>query len=383
MIREYPDRRSLRGSSFSKHLPLVALLAATSAAGVLACGNDDGGNDEATEAQALEPVDPTEVPDRGDPVTPPAPPPLPPGSDTLNGLSLPTNLANWRVIGVVNVPGDPGTVRVVVGNDIAVDAARSGQTNPWPDGTMMGHLQWNSGSEPASGTAVTPGDFARATVMVKDSDAYASDGGWAYGVWGGLDLVPPSDPAFDRACVNCHTAEVADKDYVFTTPGQFPSQAAIDAAPTLSNGLELPAEILNWSVIGIASRETDAQPSIRVIVGNDIAVIAARSGETNPWPDGAMLAHYSWVPGENPDAPDAVTPVSFAAFTLMVKDAGTYAEDGGWAYGAWSTLELTAPPASDFDRDCVDCHTSRVADSDYVFTRPGALPDLFTQTDPE
>ena len=101
MIREYLHRRSLSGSSFSKHLPLVALLAATSTAGVLACGNDDSGNDEETEAQALEPVEPTEVPERAEPVAPAAPEPLPSGADTLNGLSLPTGLADWRVIGVV------------------------------------------------------------------------------------------------------------------------------------------------------------------------------------------------------------------------------------------------------------------------------------------
>ena len=31
---------------------------------------------------------------------------------------------------------------MIVGNEIAVDAARSGQTNPWPEGTMLSHLQW-------------------------------------------------------------------------------------------------------------------------------------------------------------------------------------------------------------------------------------------------
>jgi hypothetical protein len=220
--------------------------------------------------------------------------------------------------------------------------------------------------------------------MMKDSDRFAADGGWAYGVWRGTDLVPPAvaDPAFDRACVDCHTANVPDKDFVFTNPGALPAQAAITAAPTLTNGLDLPAGILDWRVIGVASRETDANPTIRVIVGNDVAVEASRSGETNPWPDGSMLAHYSWVAGENPDAPDTVNPVSFSAFTLMVKNAGDYAADGGWAYGVWNGLTLTAPPppaagAEAFDRACVDCHTARVPDNDFVFTVPGELPERF------
>lgn len=380
-------RRSTSGSSRFSRYPLVALLAATSIATALACGSDDGDGDNdddtAEDTLSLEGVDPVEVPERG-----PAPPPaMPaPGSDTPNGLSVPANLANWRVIGAVRVlPSgmSAGTVRVVLGNDIAVDAARAGAIEPWPDGSMIGHLQWAPGSEPASGTAVTAGDFAAATVMVKDSERYEADGGWAYGVWRGLDLVPPAPavaPAeeFDRGCVACHTAEVPDKDYVFTIPGALPTQAEIAAAADQPNGVEMPAGILDWRVIGIASREQDPMnPTIRVIVGNDIAVDAARSGETNPWPDGAMLAHYSWVPGDNPDAPDTVTPVSFAAITLMVKDSVEYEEDGGWAYGAWATADLN-PLAAGADQGCVDCHVSSVADSDYVFTRPGELPELLT-----
>ena len=157
-------------------------------------------------------------------------------------------------------------------------------------------------------------------------------------------------------------------------PGPLPAIDAVQAAPVLSNGIELPAGILDWRVIGVASRETDENPNIRVIVGNDVAVEAARSGETNPWPDGAMLAHYVWGAGENPDVPGATSAVSFAAITLMVKNAEEYAADGGWAYGNWSGADLTAPEAADFDRGCVDCHTANVAENDYVFTRPGALP---------
>jgi len=381
MIREYLHRRSLNGSSFSKHLPLVALIAATSAAGMLACGNDDGGSDEETEAQALEPVEPTEVPERGEPAAPAAPEPLPPGADTLNGLSLPTGLADWRVIGVVKVAGDPGTVRVIVGNDAAVEAARSGQTNPWPDGSMMGHLQWASRPSPSQGsTATVPGDFAAATVMVKNSTDYAADGGWAYGVWTTPELRPLPDPQFDRNCVNCHTERVSDNDFVFTIPGALPTQAAVDAAQPVSNGIELPADILDWRVIGIASREGDANPNIRVVIGNDIAIEAARSGQTNPWPDGSILGHYVWAAGENETQAGNVVPVGFNGITVMVKDAVEYAADGGWAYGNWGTPELTPaadPAGTTFDRACVDCHTSNVPDNDFVFTIPGAIPELF------
>lgn len=383
MIREQYCRRSPRGSSLSKHLPLVALLLATSSAALVACSSDDDG-DEQTASQPLEPVEPTPVPERGEPAAPAAPPAaeaLPPGSDALNGLSVPTNIANWRVIGVVNVQDATGkstTLRAIVGNDTAVDAARAGQTNPWPEGSMIGHLQWTSGSEPASGTAVTPGPYAATTVMVKDTGEYGADGGWAYGVWLGSDVVPLPDPNFDQGCIDCHTSSVKEKDYVFTDAAAFPTEAAIAAAAPLPNGLELPSDILDWRVIGVASREQDTNPTIRLIVGNDIAVDAARAGNTNPWPDGAMLAHYVWAAGTNPVIDAAVTPAAFAQFTLMVKNADDYADDGGWAYGVWSTPELTAPTAADFDQVCVDCHIQSVPDTDYVFTRPGALPALLT-----
>jgi hypothetical protein len=384
MIRENSSRPSPKGSFISARLPLVALLTMTGLASVIACSSDDGDDD--TDAVDLDGVSPVVVEARPAlPAATPAPAP-PPGSDTPNGLSLPTGMADWRVIGVVNIPsvdGSAATVRAILGNDAAVAAARSGQTNPWPDGAMLGHLQWQPGSEPASGTAVTPGAFARATVMVKDAEEYEADGGWAYGVWQGTDLVPPAAPAagmpaFDRACVDCHVARVPDQDFVFTIPGELPSVEAITAAPVLANGMELPAGILDWRIIGVASREADANPTIRVIVGNDIAVEAARSGNTESWPDGSMLAHYSWVAGENPVAPDTVNPVSFAAFTLMLKNADDFAADGGWAYGVWSSLSLTAPEADDFDRACVNCHTDLVPDTDFVFTRPGALPAAFT-----
>jgi hypothetical protein len=396
MIREHSNRRSLHGSISSSRLPLVALIAATSLAAALACSSDDG--DTSTDTLPLETVEQTPVPARDLPAAPPAmpamaamPDPLPPGSDTLNGLSLPDDILDWRVIGVVNVlategpPATPQTLRVIVGNDIAVEAARSGDTNPWPDGAMISHYQWSAAPNPDSATVTAPKDFLRLTMMVKDSAAYAADGGWAYGVWGGADLRPNPNPGFDRACVNCHTGTLppdSGKDYVFTVPGALPEQDAVEAAAAAPNGLELPAQILNWRVIGVASRENDMAPNIRVIVGNDIAVEAARSGQTNPWPDGAMLAHYVWAAGENPDSPNSINPVAFNALTLMVKDATEFAADGGWAFANWAfspDAELTPPTDPAFDRACVDCHTSSVGpDNDFVFTRPGVLPtDMF------
>jgi hypothetical protein len=113
-----------------------------------------------------------------------------------------------------------------------------------------------------------------------------------------------------------------------------------------------------------------------VIVGNDIAVNAARAGRTNPWPENSAISHYVWALGDNPNEPGVVVPGDFAALTFMVRGQELFEDDGGWAFSVWTTRELAAPTDPAFDRACVQCHTDLVSDNDFVFTRPGALPEL-------
>lgn len=301
-----------------------------------------------------------------------------PRGDTPNGLALPGDLLEWRVIGAVQRPDDD-SLRVIVGNDVAVGAARAGQTDPWPEGSMLAHYVWAGGNNPNNDSVnadfLAPTEFRAVTLMVKGSQEYADDGGWAYGLWRGQDLEPPTDPSFDRACVNCHTMHVSENDYVFTIPGALPQLAAVQGADAAPNGLGLPGGFLDWRVIGAINRAD----SIRVVVGNEIAVDAARAGQIDPWPEGSMIGHFVWAPGENAASTAAlaeapVAPGSFTALTLMAKDSVDYAADGGWAYGIWNTTALNPPADDDFDRGCVGCHTDNVADNDYVFTVPGDLP---------
>jgi len=337
---------------------LALSLAATSLAAVFACGTGDEPEDDADAdvAQEVEAITPT------------------PGGQTPNGLSVPAGVQDWGVVGAAAVPDNGGTLRVIVGNEIAVDAARSGQTNPWPNGTMLSHLQWNAEVNPDDANTIGPGDFARLTLMVKDVEKYAADGGWAYGVWAGPQLMPAA-AGFDRACVECHTSRVQDQDYVFTVPGQIPDATAFGAAVPTPNALNFPSRILDWKVIGIADIVNPApnQQTLRVIVGNPTAVAAARSGDTNPWPDGSMISHFNWTAGTNGNAPGIVAPGPFRAFTLMQRSSDLYAADGDWAYGVWTTDALT-PLAAGFDRACVACHTAEVPDRDMVFTRVAEFP---------
>jgi hypothetical protein len=185
----------------------------------------------------------------------------------------------------------------------------------------------------------------------------------------------PADAGFDRNCVNCHTSEVPDKDFVFTVPAQVPDDA-FGAAAQAPNGLNFPSQILDWKVIGIADIINPMGPQLRVLVGNPTAVAAARSGQTDPWPDGSMISHFVWAATTNPEPLMAQTVASgdFRAITLMQRSSALYPADGNWAYGRWATNTL-APLAAGDDRACVACHTATVPDRDMVFTRMAEFPD--------
>ena len=60
-------------------------------------------------------------------------------------------------------------MRVILGNDIAVKAARSGQTSPWPDGAIIAKVAWTETSEEDWPAAVVPGKLLNAEFMFKDS----------------------------------------------------------------------------------------------------------------------------------------------------------------------------------------------------------------------
>jgi hypothetical protein len=127
------------------------------------------------------------------------------------------------------------------------------------------------------------------------------------------------------------------------------------------NGIAYPAGWEHWRVVAVSHR-TDSK-SLHAILGNDVAVRAARAGQVNPWPDGSVLAKVMWK--------DA-THERWLEF--MLKDAAKYASTGGWGFARWRGRDLTPYGTSaNFVQECFGCHTP-VKDGDYVFTRPVALP---------
>ena len=53
-----------------------------------------------------------------------------------NGIAIPEGYKNFRLIGV-SERSDDQTLRAILGNDVAVEAARAGKINPWPNGTIL------------------------------------------------------------------------------------------------------------------------------------------------------------------------------------------------------------------------------------------------------
>jgi hypothetical protein len=138
-----------------------------------------------------------------------------------NGITLPEGYKDWRVIAVSHRT-DNNTMRAIVGNDKAVEAARMGQTNPWPDGAVLGKLVWKAETDANWPTATVPGKFVHAEFMIKEAKKYAATGGWGFARWLGEEQKAyGKDADFVQECFGCHTP-VKGNDYVFTHPAKLP-----------------------------------------------------------------------------------------------------------------------------------------------------------------
>jgi len=138
-----------------------------------------------------------------------------------NGIELPQGYKDWRIIAPSHRT-DNNSLRVILGNDVAIRAAREGKTNPWPDGATLAKLVWKDRKDENWDGATVPGKFVHAEFMLKDAKKYVKTGGWGYARWLGKDQKPYGEDAdFAQECLACHTP-VKSRDYVFTTPAPLP-----------------------------------------------------------------------------------------------------------------------------------------------------------------
>jgi hypothetical protein len=82
----------------------------------------------------------------------------------FNGLPLDANFEAWKPISTTD-RGDNNTFRFILGNDIAVNAVRSGNIMPWPNGARLAKIAWQQ--EAGADGFIHPGKFVQVELMVK------------------------------------------------------------------------------------------------------------------------------------------------------------------------------------------------------------------------
>lgn len=136
-------------------------------------------------------------------------------SPAPNGIAFLPDYKNWKAISTTD-RFDNHSIRVILGNDIAVKAIAENHLRPWPDGSAFAKVAWFQ--QPDENGFVRTGQFFQVEFMIRDSKKYARTLGWGWARWRGTGLKPYGENAnFARECVGCH-APLRDTDFVFTEP---------------------------------------------------------------------------------------------------------------------------------------------------------------------
>ncbi len=243
-----------------------------------------------------------------------------------NGLGFDSQFEQWKLISTTE-RGDNHTLRFILGNDIAFNAAQSGHITPWPDGSVFAKIAWQQ--EVGADGLVCPGKFIQVELMVKDAQRYKNTEGWGWGRWRGLDLKPYGVNArFVGECTTCHQP-VHGNDFVYTLPissANVPGNEVVNR-----NAANLPASLpyqpLGWHAITMYV--DPASHTTATLFGNGIAWQAVHPRGAGPsvapngaaYSPGAVVALVTWAQRDDPhwfgaripDVPVSVEFVQMAA----------------------------------------------------------------------
>jgi hypothetical protein len=196
-----------------------------------------------------------------------------------NGIPFPHDYKNWKAVSSTDRL-DNQTMRAILGNDTALRAIQSGQTNPWPTGSILAKITWEARDDGEG--PIHAGAFWQVEFMIRDATKYAATKGWGWARWRGDKLVPyGKDAGFSSECVGCH-APLRDRDYVFTVP--------LEAK-------QLPANASEWNVI--TSSIDKRQSTMSTLYGNSVAVQYARGSSLHDYPPGSQLSLVTWAQRED------------------------------------------------------------------------------------
>lgn len=137
----------------------------------------------------------------------------------LNGIAFIPDYKNWQPVSLTE-RYDNGTLRVIVGNEVAIKAITEGNTNPWPDGTIFAKITWDALKD--SMGFIRTGPFKQVEFMIRDSKKYDATRNWGFARFKTTAMVPyGKNKLFASECVNCHQP-MKEHDFVFTIPFKSP-----------------------------------------------------------------------------------------------------------------------------------------------------------------
>ena len=222
----------------------------------------------------------------------------------FDGFPFDPNFENWEPISTTD-RGDNNTLRLILGNEVAVKAAKSGHISPWPDESRFAKIAWQQ--ELGSDSLIHPGSFVQVELMLKDAQRYKDTEGWGWGRWRGLDLKPYGTNAqFVNECTGCHQP-MRVNDYVYTlpiTPAKVRGDEVVNnSAAALS--ADLPDQPLGWRAI---TMYVDPRTLTMATLYGDASAMqnmqASRSdlaGQKAPsYAPGAVLALVTWMQRDDP-----------------------------------------------------------------------------------
>jgi len=101
-------------------------------------------------------------------------------------IEIPPGYRDWRLISVAHEEGDLHSFAAVLGNDVAIKAYRDTEL-PFPDGTSIAALHYHHIPSEENNKvfgrdqSFVAGEPSNVQFMIKDSNKYASTGGWGFG----------------------------------------------------------------------------------------------------------------------------------------------------------------------------------------------------------
>ncbi|SNS85822.1 Haem-binding domain-containing protein [Granulicella rosea] len=213
----------------------------------------------------------------------------------FGGLAFDPSYTSWHLLSATD-RGDNGTFRFILGNDIAVKAAREGHTHPWPDGSRFAKVAWQQ-RQTADGI-MAPGKFVQVEQMLKDATKFKASEGWGWGRWKGPKLTPyGTDASLVRECTGCH-APVKRNDYVYTQPISRAVEPGSDGLNNIAASYtDLPVDPSSARPITLY---VDRQAGTMSILYASDSPLSQKAGQPVSYPAGAKLLLTTWKQIEDP-----------------------------------------------------------------------------------